>query len=176
MLACMELLDPEPCSDCLYHRTIFLHRPPLGPALTRWWPCRITDALPEVVILFIPGKYYFSKCSRYSFIDPGNPGLVDLYSSFLSAIREMDRSGRMSIYAHAHIGHSPGLESICQDTQRSNFLFTQIQGVLEIFDALKVSFPSARIILVGHSVGAWIALQVRRFSLERGLYTCRVMT
>jgi hypothetical protein len=88
----------------------------------------------------------------------GNPGLVEFYIPFLSTIMRMDTSGRIAICAHAHAGHTP--KSVLHVDSESTRLFTQVWSAIDAFDALQVSFPKACISVVGHSVGAWIALQV----------------
>jgi pimeloyl-ACP methyl ester carboxylesterase len=92
---------------------------------------------------------------------------VDFYIPFLTAIRERDTSGRIAILAQAHVGHTPGIRSTKsrdQDWHGSDFLSTNTNNVIETYDILKDFFSSARVILVGHSVGAWIALQVNPVS------------
>lgn len=92
----------------------------------------------------------------------GNPGLLDFYPPFLSAIRDKDTSGKLAILAHGHIGHTPGLGNIDSSSDASRYCLTaQLQSAIEAFDALRSAFGSnTRIILVGHSMGSWIALQV----------------
>lgn len=85
----------------------------------------------------------------------GNPGLIDFYTPFLTALHnKLDRS--MSLFGHGFSGHTPNIEfPLCVS---STSLAAQIQGVLEIIDALKEDH--SRIIVAGHSVGSWVALQV----------------
>jgi predicted esterase len=82
-----------------------------------------------------------------------------LYAPFLSAVHEKDTSGRVAILAHAHVGHTPGIGGSTMSEGYFN-LDTQIQNTIEAFDAVNATFPAAHIIIVGHSVGAWISLQV----------------
>jgi len=93
----------------------------------------------------------------------GNPGLLDFYIPFLSSIYKKDTSGRLAILAHAHVGHTPGVGNSTFD-QGSVSLVVQIQSAVAAFDALTAAFSTANIIVVGHSVGAWISLQVKQTS------------
>jgi len=110
---------------------------------------------------------------------PGNPGLVDFYIPFLSALQERyqalvpeGKASQISIVAKAHLGHSPTLfASGCNKSgQTRTDLISQVESVVQIYDTIrqhhtnpepKSQTPQAtRVILVGHSVGAWISLQV----------------
>ncbi|KAH7930549.1 hypothetical protein BV22DRAFT_1000347 [Leucogyrophana mollusca] len=148
-------LDPLPNPNSLlpYIKAVFPGTDVLGPAHVHWWPCREHQLPPKRVFLFIPGNHGRS----------GNPGLVDFYPPFLSAIHNKDESGRLAILSHSHIGHTPALQvqqSRDGNTPQCGLPF-QVQNALRIFDAVKSSFGlDTNVILAGHSVGAWIALQV----------------
>jgi alpha/beta superfamily hydrolase len=59
------------------------------------------------------------------------------------------------ILAHSHLGHTPGIQA------SHTGLDFQVQSAIEAFDALKSFYtPSAKIVLVGHSVGSWVCTQV----------------
>jgi pimeloyl-ACP methyl ester carboxylesterase len=136
-----------------YKDAIFKHKAPIGPVHAQWWTCKQVDAVnPEVVLLFIPG----------------NPGLVSFYSLFLSAIHKSSYT-RLAILSHAHVGHTPGVGDGEMDARRY-CLTTQIQNAVEAFDAIKSMYgPEIKIVLLGHSVGSWIALQV---SIPAGYKNC----
>lgn len=91
----------------------------------------------------------------------GNPGLLDFYTPFLSALRDKVPSARrLAILAHAHAGHTPGLGDGDLDARRSTVTI-QAQNAIEAFDAVKLAFGSSvKVLLIGHSVGCWVALQV----------------
>ncbi|KAJ7169706.1 hypothetical protein C8R46DRAFT_1089722, partial [Mycena filopes] len=114
------------------HEAVFNH-PNLGPAHSLWWN---SDASPEVVFLFVPG----------------NPGLVQFYTEFLTLLR--NQHPYLAVFAHAHLGHTPQLYS------REHSLAAQIESAIGALDAVHATFPTAKIIMSGHSVGSWIALQV----------------
>jgi hypothetical protein len=94
-------------------------------------------------------------------MNEGNPGLLDFYPPFLSAIHDkVSYATRLAILAHAHVGHTPGVGDEDMDARCYN-ITTQIQNAIEAFDAVKLTFGSnVKVLLIGHSVGCWIALQV----------------
>ncbi|KAK0456622.1 hypothetical protein EV421DRAFT_78417 [Armillaria borealis] len=114
------------------------HKMSLGTVHSLWWPTR-SGNVPDTVILF----------------KPGNPGLVEFYVPFLSVIREKYHSNNLAILAHSHLGHSFALPySHCG-------LSSQVQGGIEAVDALVGYYgKSVRIVIITHSIGCWISLQV----------------
>ncbi|KAF9270031.1 hypothetical protein L218DRAFT_952225 [Marasmius fiardii PR-910] len=125
---------PDQPSGGLHINSIFKHEDPLGDAHCLWWS---VDS-PNAVILFIPG----------------NPGLVDFYIPFLSALHGIRED--LAILAHAHINHTPGLKS----PRAEHTLAVQIQAAIEVLDALRQTYPSLPLIVISHSAGAYITLQV----------------
>lgn len=65
--------------------------------------------------------------------------------------------------AHAHLGHSPTVPhgDVYSDLS-SVSLTSQVQSAIEAADAVKSTFPATKVVLAGHSVGSWVALQARR--------------
>ncbi|KAJ7042419.1 hypothetical protein C8F04DRAFT_1030023 [Mycena alexandri] len=114
------------------HEGVFNH-PNLGPAHSVWWN---SEGPPDAVFLFIPG----------------NPGLVQFYAEFLGLLRS--EHPHLAIFAHAHLGHTPSIFS------HKHSLATQVESAIQALDAVHTMFPAAKIVLSGHSVGSWIALQV----------------
>lgn len=86
----------------------------------------------------------------------GNPGLLDWYTPFLAALYEKSQ-GRLNILAHALVGHTPNLQS-CHENISATTLSAQVEHLLEVVDAVKDRYD--HVVLAGHSVGSWIALQV----------------
>ncbi|PFH54827.1 hypothetical protein AMATHDRAFT_134848 [Amanita thiersii Skay4041] len=136
--------SPSPSSSPFYD-TIFHHPSPIGPIRCLWWPSKSKRTPPSFALLFIPG----------------NPGILDFYTQFLTAIHEKDTTSSFSIFAHSHIGHSPQLDQQHSSQYTNYSLTTQVESALQAFDAI-TSFleQPAKIVIIGHSVGAWIALQV----------------
>ncbi|KAF6766581.1 hypothetical protein DFP72DRAFT_1089123 [Ephemerocybe angulata] len=128
---------------CVAHQAIFQHKKPLGPAHCLWWPQKDASQPPDTVILFIPG----------------NPGLVEFYIPFLSGLQERDHTSRLAILAHGHLNHIP-LPNLELNVPNHS-LTAQVQSAIEAFDAIQAEFGSnTKFVLIGHSVGAWIASQV----------------
>ena len=87
----------------------------------------------------------------------GNPGLLGFYTDYLQRVYESNTNPGFAILAHGLLGHTPGLST----PSHLLGLRAQIDAILEIMDALLSSFGSElKIILVGHSVGSWLCLQV----------------
>lgn len=90
----------------------------------------------------------------------GNPGILDFYTQFLTALHNEDRTCTLAIMAHSHIGHSPEIDNQRARHATDDSLSTHVQGALEAYDAIRYYYPEqTKIVLIGHSVGAWIALQ-----------------
>lgn len=116
-----------------------------------------------------PSSYSSQVCSLPRILAPsdfpplGNPGVIDFYTHFLDSIYDLDTSGTLAILAFSHVGHTPSLAakyplSILHSSQFN--LTSQLQNALSIFDAVQSTFgPSIRVVLAGHSVGAWLGLQ-----------------
>ena len=64
----------------------------------------------------------------------------------------------MNILAHAFVGHTPAVDMSKHDTSAIS-LAAQVEHVLELVDAVRAHYD--RVVVIGHSVGAWITLQVR---------------
>lgn len=119
----------------------------IPPVHVHWWPCKRVGVSPSTILLFIPG----------------NPGVIDFYHPFLTAIHNQDRSGTLAILSHSHIGHDPAVQDLtpARRTSFNHALPFQIRNSLRIFDVLITSFGvNTRTVIAGHSVGSWVALQV----------------
>lgn len=53
----LEAWDTPDTAHLPYQNAIFMHKPPIGPVHALWWPCRQIGSAPDVVLLFIPGKF-----------------------------------------------------------------------------------------------------------------------
>ncbi|KAH9995909.1 hypothetical protein BJV74DRAFT_300115 [Russula compacta] len=143
-------------------RAVYTHKQPFGQAQVLWWPhgMRALDStvVPRTVLLFIPG----------------NPGLLDMYVPFLDAVHrgaisnsessESPGLGRVTIFAHAHLGLTSyvrgGDGSFPAETSHVE-LAAQIQAHVEFLDELLAAYgPATRVLLVGHSIGAWFIQEV----------------
>jgi len=92
-------------------------------------------------------------------LSTGNPGLVDLYIPFLSGLYGRYSSSNLAIVGHGHLGHCPQIQDNPKHHPEES-LKIQIQTSLEVLDAISTFYVKTRIVIVGHSVGAWLALQV----------------
>jgi len=100
----------------------------------------------------------------------GNPGLVDFYIPFLSRLYTQYSSSNLAIVGRGHLGHCPQIQATPKH-QPEESLKIQIQTSLEVLDAISTFYANTRIVVVGHSVGAWLALQV---SLPLSATACSV--
>lgn len=93
---------------------------------------------------------------RSSDLPSGNPGLLEFYIEFLDLLS--NEFSHLAILAHGHLGHAPHLTVLPQYTT----LTAQVAAHIEALDAVTKAFgQQCKIILAGHSVGSWIAMQVR---------------
>ena len=90
----------------------------------------------------------------------GNPGLADFYIPYLSHVHNSSTSPT-AILALSHIGLSSSVEPV---PLAFSSLQAQVAGVIECVESLKETFDSTfSLVLIGHSVGAWIVLQVNTY-------------
>lgn len=123
-------------------QALFDHPRLSGSSHVLWWPNAFpTEHKPPTIVLFVPG----------------NPGLVEFYEPFLSALYNTARATKNPtvILAHSFLGHTPG--TVANETG----LASQVEGAIEALDALRSHYgPDAKTVLIGHSVGAWVCTQV----------------
>ena len=150
----------EPDYSVPYVNALFPACDDIPPVHVHWWPCKQAGVSPSTIFLFIPGRFNITLYPSLFRMTAGNPGVIDFYPPFLTAIHNKDQAGTLAILSHSHIGHDPTVE----DIRRTSFQYAlpfQIRNALRVFDALDTSFGvNARIVVVGHSVGSWVALQV----------------
>lgn len=96
------------------------------------------------------------KPAFHVFFVPGNPGVVAYYKDFLEALFD-HLAGQASVTAISHIAH------VSKDWELGR-LFTlqdQIKHKVEfVRDIILLESPEVPIFLVGHSIGAYIALEI----------------
>ena len=135
--------DPSAANDGAYTETVFTHSDGLGSAHSIWWHPAVSLA-ESTVILFVPG----------------NPGLAAFYTEYLSELHS--RSPILAILAHSHLAHTPRVLDQQVFTNPSSVgLPAQLKSAIEAFDAVKHTLQPKNIVLVGHSLGGWLCLQVR---------------
>jgi hypothetical protein len=160
----LESLVPD--SSVPYINALFPASDDIPPVHVHWWPCKQAGVSPSTVLLFIPGRFNINELSTSTHeLITGNPGVINFYLPFLTAVHHKDKSGTLAILSHSHVGHDP--EIAARDlaaTSRNPFIYAlsfQFRNTLRVFDALSTWFGiNTRIVVIGHSVGAWLALQV----------------
>ncbi|GAA5909021.1 hypothetical protein JCM6882_004970 [Rhodosporidiobolus microsporus] len=101
---------------------------------------------------------------------PGNPGLVSYYRFFLTSLRAALPSPlreSTEMYALGHLGHStsPGAGGKGFKPQEQASLEEQVEDKIRFVDELKKQHAfgeegGAKVVLLGHSIGAWVGLQI----------------
>jgi hypothetical protein len=165
-----SFLEPLPRwskTTTTYFDAVFHHQKLTTSSHSQWWPSKQAES-PETVIFFIPGVYLailhkILHCLYSDDIDfessSGNPGLLDFYTPFLSAIHEKDTTSKLAIFCHSHIGHDPNIAH--ERLPLYHTLTAQTESILEAFDVIYNMYgATAKIVVIGHSVGSWLALQV----------------
>jgi hypothetical protein len=131
-------------------------------------------------------KAYFENVKLVFYMIPGNPGLVSYYENFLRGIWELS-SGQVVCFGVEHPGHQDLLHphqnsghnindhrhqkrQQQQQQQRQVYnheigkpltLKEQCRHKIHVLDYLVQRYPNAKIIMAGHSIGAYMAVQVR---------------
>ncbi|KAI0080372.1 hypothetical protein K474DRAFT_1590061 [Panus rudis PR-1116 ss-1] len=128
--------------DTAFYDALFTHKNNPLAAHVLWWPPTTHSSS---ILVFIPG----------------NPGLVDFYTPFLTAVYDKSHHS-LPILARAHLGHTPHLDGHRPYSASAHTrLEAQLNSIVELIDTLQSCYKN--IILVGHSVGSWLVLQALRF-------------
>lgn len=95
---------------------------------------------------------------------PGNPGVVAFYKDFLEALYEF-LGGRVSVTAIGHISHT-------KKNWEHGRVFSLEEQTDHKIDFIKQELedPGVPILLVGHSIGSYIALDMFRRSSDKVTY------
>jgi len=138
----LRKIDPSATENGVYTEAVFVHSDGLGSAHSIWWHPAV-PLVESTVILFIPG----------------NPGLAGFYTEYLSELHS--RSPNIAILAHAHLAHTPkSIDQSVFTNPSSVGLPAQLKSAIEALDAVKQTLQPKNIVLVGHSLGGWLCLQV----------------
>lgn len=152
----LRKLNPSVVDDGAYVEASFTHSGGLGTAHSIWWHPAAPLA-ESTIVLFVPG----------------NPGLAAFYTEYLSELR--CRSPSLGILAHSHLGHAPGvIDQPVFIHPDSVGLPTQLKSAIEALDAVKQTLRPKHIVLVGHSLGGWLCLQVSFPAWHPSLYDIQV--
>ncbi|KAI9146556.1 hypothetical protein BKA69DRAFT_37283 [Paraphysoderma sedebokerense] len=93
---------------------------------------------------------------------PGNPGVSHFYVDFLQTVHT-ELGSQISIFGVEHLGHSLGEHN----TDNLYNLQDQIRHKMHLLDFFAARYPSAQIYLAGHSVGAYICVQLLKLRGEQ---------
>ena len=139
----LRKIDPSAEDNGVYTEASFTHSDDLGSAHSIWWHPAVPLA-ESTVVLFVPG----------------NPGLAAFYTEYLSELRSA--CPNLAILAHSHLAHTPGIIDQPVFTNPSSVdLQTQLKSAIEALDAVRQTLRPKHVIIIGHSLGAWLCLQVR---------------
>ena len=139
----LRKIAPSAPDNGVYTEAVFTHSGGLGSAHSIWWHPAAPLA-ESTVILFVPG----------------NPGLAGFYTEYLSELHS--KSPNIAILAHSHLAHTPKVIDQSVFTNPSSVgLLAQLRSVIEALDAIKQTLQPRNIVLIGHSLGGWLCLQVR---------------
>ncbi|XP_010486831.2 PREDICTED: lipid droplet-associated hydrolase-like [Camelina sativa] len=125
--------------------------------------CRVSGSMTEIMEIQAENPTF-----HVLFI-PGNPGVVSFYKEFLESLYEF-LDGNASIVAIGHISHT-------SKDWESGRLFSFQEQINHKIDFIRQELESVKvpIVLVGHSIGSYICLEIlRKFSKKMvyciGLY------
>ena len=139
----LRKIGPSTVDNGVYTEAVFTHSNGLGSAHSIWWH-PTAPSVEFTVILFVPG----------------NPGLATFYTEYLSELHS--RSPNLAILAHSHLAHTPKvIDQSVFTSPGSVGLSVQLKSAIEALDAIKQTLQPKNIVLVGHSLGGWLCLQVR---------------
>ncbi|VVA97255.1 unnamed protein product [Arabis nemorensis] len=120
--------------------------------------CRVSGSMTEIMEIQAENPTF-----HVLFI-PGNPGVVSFYKDFLESLNEF-LDGNASIIAMGQISHTT------KDWE-SGRLFSMQEQIDHKIDFIKQELESVKvpIILVGHSIGSYISLEILRKCSEKVVY------
>ena len=138
----LRKIDLSTADNGVYTEALFTHSDGLGSAHSIWWHPTVPLAQ-STVVLFVPG----------------NPGLAGFYTEYLTELHSSNPS--LGILAHSHLAHTPGVNDQPAFTNPSSVgLSAQLKSAIEALDAVKQTLRPKHIVLIGHSMGGWLCLQV----------------
>ncbi|KAG9035492.1 hypothetical protein FRB95_011198 [Tulasnella sp. JGI-2019a] len=65
------------------------------------------------------------------------------------------------IVSQAHLGHTPNLTGDATPLA-STSLASQMESAFDMVDSLRASYPKAKLVVAGHSIGGWMSLQAMK--------------
>ncbi|CAN7117338.1 unnamed protein product, partial [Brassica rapa subsp. narinosa] len=121
--------------------------------------CRVSGSMTEVMEIQAESPKF-----HVLFI-PGNPGVVSFYNDFLESLHQF-LDGNASITAVGQISHTS------KDWESGKLFSLQEQIDHKVVEFIRQELESVKvpIILVGHSIGSYISLEILRKCSEKVLY------
>jgi hypothetical protein len=96
----------------------------------------------------------------------GNPGLVNYYSLFLSTISSSLPSA--AVYGIGHLNHSTSIKAGDKVATLRDQVDHKIRFVDQLDQQYKFRESQTKLVLIAHSIGSWISLEVTFCSLSGG--------
>lgn len=121
-------------------------------------PFPLPTNLPPLETLYFPSSNP-NPAQPYILFVPGNPGLIEYYVAYLSTLSALTK---LPILAVSHSGFCPG--QICARPTPPGYwgLRDQVKHKVEIIRWLAEEKGWDRVLLMGHSVGAYVFMEVIR--------------
>lgn len=128
----------------------------------------VTSSLHGARIHYWPSSYSLKPAATLLFV-PGNPGLADYYIEYLTALHRIVNNEGVSleIVCPSQLGHDP-LSLTLPSTLVS--LDEQVENKARILETLTnrwAGTEAPKVILAGHSIGAWMVLELVRRGLNK---------
>ncbi|KAG7576862.1 Lipid droplet-associated hydrolase [Arabidopsis thaliana x Arabidopsis arenosa] len=120
--------------------------------------CRVSGSMTEIMEIQAENPTF------YVLFIPGNPGVVSFYKEFLESLYEF-LDGNASVIAIGQISHT-------SKDWESGRLFSFQEQIDHKIDFIRQELESVKvpIILVGHSIGSYISLEILRKYSEKVVY------
>ncbi|KAJ3191282.1 hypothetical protein HK101_007911 [Irineochytrium annulatum] len=136
-----------------------------GEALYEVWD---VDGDPTETLTF-PADAQFASSPAVLLVIPGNPGVIQYYDAFMRHIWSLCK-GRIEVVGVQHPGHSASL----RPTRSPLSLAEQVKHKVAVMDMLREKYPRANttFFLAGHSIGAYMCLQVLRHRPDLPIRKC----
>eukprot|EP00055_Hartaetosiga_balthica_P015817 m.96394 g.96394 ORF g.96394 m.96394 type:complete len:406 (+) comp8966_c0_seq5:136-1353(+) len=112
------------------------------------------DGLAEVIVLNSKQTVWDNEVKRVIVMIPGNPGNPKFYTEYMTEIHE-----RLKVPCVV-LGHTG--QSFLSKGKATFSHFHQVEHKVKLMKLVQTRYPSAKFILVGHSIGAWIGTEMLR--------------
>jgi pimeloyl-ACP methyl ester carboxylesterase len=137
---------------------------------------QIQNTAPSYAQISLPPKTDIPLAQHHLiYFITGNPGVIGLYDNFLNTLHTLisdspttsPESNIFSVYGRSLAGFEPATAFSDNDTKRTPYTLEEVIEVsLNSLETLRISTgprkgqPFDNVILVGHSLGTWMALEI----------------